>query len=120
MHELAIAQSIVEIVKSAVPAEQAGDVRAVRVRVGRLSGVVADSLEFCFSVIVAETPLRDAAIVIEAVPTVSECKECFNNFIVEDLAFSCPSCGSANIVLVSGTELQVAEIELLDNPVEVT
>jgi len=120
MHELAIAQSIFEIVGSAVPAEQAGDVRAVRVRVGRLSGVVADSLEFCFSVIVADTPLRRASLAIEAVPTISACRDCTHRFPVEDLAFLCPSCGSTNIVLVSGTELQVAEIELLDNPVEVT
>jgi hydrogenase nickel incorporation protein HypA/HybF len=120
MHELAIAQSIFEIVGSTVSAEQAADVRAVRVRVGRLSGVVADSLQFCFSAIVADTPLGSASLLIEAVPAISQCKDCSHCFTVEDLAFLCPSCSSTNIALVSGTELQVSEIELLDKPVEAT
>ncbi len=118
MHELSIAQSIVGIVESAVPAEQAAEVRAVRVRVGLLSGVVAESLEFCFSVIVAETPLRGAKLLIESVPASSECRDCLQRFTVEELIFVCPSCGSTNIALVTGTELQVAEIEVLDNTEE--
>lgn len=120
MHELAIAQSIREIVEGAVPPDQAANVRAVRIRVGRLSGVVADSLDFCFNVIVADTPLCRARLLIELVPTVSQCSECSHRFTVEDLAFVCPSCGSTGIALVSGTELQVADIELEDNSVEVT
>ncbi len=120
MHELSIAQGILEIVQGAVPADQMASVQSVRVRVGHLSGVVADSLEFCFGAIAEDTPLRGASLLIEPVPAVSECKACSRRFDVEDLAFLCPSCGSTNITLVSGMELQVAEIELLDNPVEAT
>lgn len=120
MHELSIAQSIFEIARAAVPGERTADIRTVRVRVGDLSGVVADSLEFCFGVIVADTPLRDARLLIEPVSAVSRCKDCSHLFTVEHLAFQCPSCGSTSIALVSGTELHVAEIELLDSPVRVT
>ena len=120
MHELSIAQSIFEIIGDTIPADQATDVRSIRVRVGRLSGVVADSLQFCFSIIAADTPLRHAGLQIENVPAVSECRDCLNRFTVEDLAFLCPSCSSTNTSLVSGTELEVSEIELLDRPAEVT
>ena len=49
MHELSIAQSILEIVK-----ENAGVtdlVKHVKVRIGELANVVPDSLEFCFGAI---------------------------------------------------------------------
>ena len=118
MHELSIAQSIFDIVHSAVPAGQTGEVRSVRVRVGRHSGVVADSLDFCFGVLVADTPLHNAKLLIEAVPTVVECRECRQSFSLEDLALFCPSCGGTDVALVSGTELQVTEVELLDRPDE--
>ncbi len=60
MHELSIAQNIVDIVQQYVPGEAMGDVRFVRVRVGGLSGIVPESLEFSFSAIVAGTPLGSA------------------------------------------------------------
>ena len=55
MHELGIAQNILEIVQQSVTKEQAPAVRWIRIRVGQLSGVVPDSLEFCFQAIVSET-----------------------------------------------------------------
>ncbi len=118
MHELAIAQSILDIVGDAVPADQAEDVRSIRVRVGKLSGVVADTLEFCFGAIAADTPLSRASLKIEEVPAVSECKDCSNRFAIEDLAFLCPSCSSTCLIMVSGMELEVTEIELLDRAAE--
>jgi hydrogenase nickel incorporation protein HypA/HybF len=120
MHELSLAQGIFDIVGGAVPAEQAADVRSVRIRAGRHSGVVADSLEFCFSVLVADTPLRNASLQIETVPTVAECRDCNSRFALEDFVSICPCCGRANIALISGTELEVSEIELLDEPGEIT
>jgi hydrogenase nickel incorporation protein HypA/HybF len=114
MHELAIAQNILEIVRQSVPEEQAPDVKWVRVRVGQLSGVIPDSLDFCFSVIVGETKMRQAGLAIEQVPTVSRCKECGNQFQIEDMVFVCPACKSTDLEIITGRELQVVEIELID------
>jgi len=114
MHELAIAQNILEIVQQSVPEEHAASVRSVRIRVGRLSGVVPDSLEFCFGVIVRETQMPQACLVIESVPTTSKCNDCSHCFSVEDFAFTCPACRSANLELVSGKELEVVDIEVED------
>lgn len=115
MHELAIAQNILDIVRQSVPEEQASAVRNVRIRVGQLSGLVPDSLDFCFGVIVKETRMRQAKLVIEQVPTVSRCMECARSFDVEDLAFICPACKSTNLELVTGKELEIVEIELEDD-----
>jgi len=114
MHELSVAQSILEIVQQHVPEPQAWAVQAVRVRVGRLAGVVTDSLEFCFSAIITDTPWKTAKLDIEEIPTVCLCSDCAGRFAVTDGAFRCPSCGGVNVQLISGTELQVVEIDLAD------
>lgn len=114
MHELSIAQGIVDIIGQYVPAAQAADVRLVKVRVGQMAGVVPDSLDFCFGAIVDGTPLGRARLHIEETPIRSQCSACGEDFAVEGAAFVCPSCGSGDVNVISGTELQVVEIELSD------
>jgi hydrogenase nickel incorporation protein HypA/HybF len=115
MHELGIAQNILEIVQQAVPDGQKPAVRKVRIRVGQLSGVVPDSLDFCFSILLNESQMPKARLAIEQVPTISQCRDCSHRFQVEDLAFVCPACKSTNLELVSGKELEIVEIELADD-----
>jgi hydrogenase nickel incorporation protein HypA/HybF len=67
VHELGLANSILDIVRQYVPAERAWAVRSVRVRVGDLAGVVPDSLAWCFSAIVSDTPFDKAALTIDHV-----------------------------------------------------
>jgi hydrogenase nickel incorporation protein HypA/HybF len=112
MHELSIAQSIVDIIRQYVPEEQEPEVKLVKIRVGQMAGVVPDSLDFCFEAIVKDTPLGNARLDIEAVPLQSECKVCHEVFAVEGACFVCPHCGGGEIRLISGTELQVVEIEV--------
>jgi len=114
MHELGIAQNILEIVRQSVLKEQIEAVRGIKVRVGQLSGVVPDSLDFCFNVIVNDTELRRASLAIEQVPTTSECRNCMHRFQVEEFDFVCPACRSTNLELISGKELEIIEIELAD------
>ena len=118
MHELAIAQNIVEIVQESVPKAQIPAVRIVKVRAGKLAGVVPDSLEFCFSAIACGTELQGARLQIDRIPATGRCKACAIGFTIEEYAFSCPICGSVEIELVSGTELEVSEIEISEEPVE--
>lgn len=119
MHEMGIAQNILEIVQQAVPEEQSAAVKRIRIRAGQLSGVVPESLHFCFSVIVAETKMKDADLEIEQVPTLARCRDCMHQFQMEDLAFICPSCQSTNLELISGKELEVVDIELAEENQEV-
>ncbi len=114
MHEMGIAQNILDIVQQAVPEEQAAAVRRIRIRAGQLSGIVPDSLHFCFSVMVHETKMKRADLEIEQVPTLSRCRDCRHQFQLEDFLFICPACKSANLELISGNELEVVDIELAE------
>jgi hydrogenase nickel incorporation protein HypA/HybF len=112
VHELGIAQNILEIVRQHVPESDARLVRTVKVRVGDFSGVVADSLEFCFSAIVAESPFAAAKMEIERVPTRISCRLCGRVHESDGVDFLCPECGGGDIDILSGRELDVVAIEL--------
>lgn len=114
MHELSVAHGILELVQHHVPEDQAADVRAVTVRLGALSGIVADSLDFCFGAIVSGTPYAGASLVIERVPTRATCADCTREFAVNALVFRCPHCEGTRIRIVSGDELQVTSVEMAE------
>ncbi|HXF99141.1 MAG TPA: hydrogenase maturation nickel metallochaperone HypA [Bacteroidota bacterium] len=118
MHELSLASGILDIVQEYVPRDRRSAVRGVRVRVGSLSGVVPESLEFSFAAIVAGTPLQHASLVIEHVPASVRCNRCRCEFGVELPIFVCPQCNSSETTMLQGNELQVVEIELQDQPAE--
>ncbi|MEO8678095.1 MAG: hydrogenase maturation nickel metallochaperone HypA [Vicinamibacterales bacterium] len=114
MHELGIATSILDIVQQYVPAERAGLVRLVHVRVGEMAGVVPETLAFCFSVATEGTPYRSAVLAIEQVPMMGRCKDCGATLTMSTPTFWCPECNSPRVQLTSGRELDVLDVELDD------
>ena len=108
MHELSIAQSVVDTVL-----ERTGErhVTTVRLQVGRLSGVVADALLFCFDLATAGTPLEGATLEIEEPTGRAHCRDCGAEFAVQDLILLC-NCGSADVEVMSGRELQLTSVEV--------
>lgn len=108
MHELAIAESIVDAV-----AARTGErsVVAVRLRVGRLSGVVTDALIFAFDLATAGTGLQGARLSIEEPAGRLRCRSCEQICDRDDLLLLC-DCGSADVEVVSGRELTVVSVEV--------
>lgn len=113
MHELAIAQSLYDVV--AVRAAECGAdrVKAVRLRIGEASGVVPDALSFCFELLADADPVvRGARLLIDAVPHRAWCEGCADAFAVEGFVARCPACGAWSERVLSGTELQVFQMEI--------
>lgn len=118
MHELSIAQNILEILEQYVPPERRAAVRQVRVRAGRLSGILPDSLDFCFEAITAGTPLAGSRLQFDTIPIRLKCAACGQVSEVEEPPFFCPRCEGLNVEVVTGMELQVVDIELAEEPAE--
>jgi hydrogenase nickel incorporation protein HypA/HybF len=112
MHELSIAQSVLEIAQASIPAPFDQKVRSIKVQIGRLSGVVPDSLEFCFMAIAQGTPLQGALLEMEQIPFIFKCRSCGASTESEVGIVVCDSCGGVDTEVLSGTELRVVEIEL--------
>ena len=118
MHELAIAEGIVDIIHQYVPENDCTTVRTVKLRLGTFAGVVSDSLDFCFGAITAGTPLAGATLDIEHIPFTVECSTCKEISTNDAGTMLCPACGGSETRVLSGTEMNVLEIELHDEPKE--
>ncbi len=116
MHELSIALAVVDQVGNAVREQGAGGarVRSLTLRVGELSGVVPEALDFSFGVAAEGTVLADARLLIETVEGRARCEGCGRDTATgmpPDLW--CGPCGQA-MSLTGGRELEIARVVLED------
>ena len=111
MHELSIAQSLLDIVVEESGKNGIERVRAIRLQIGEFAAVVPEALTFCFELVSRDTVAAGAALEIEAIPVVARCDKCGETFEVKDQVFLCPECGEPVFEILSGRELSVASIE---------
>jgi len=116
MHELSVAHAVVATVVDALPSP-APRVLQVRLRIGELSGLVPQALEFAYDVAAQGTPLADATLVIERSPIVIDCPACGPQTIASAREFRCPSCGDLCGTVIGGKELEILDITLDDSDV---
>lgn len=112
MHEMAVVQSVLEVVAEEARKHSSPAVRKVKLRIGELSGVVRDSVEFAFEVLKADTLAEQAVLEIETVPLQTECICCgAAECSASDLNLICRGCGGT-LRIVAGRELMVEYIDL--------
>jgi hydrogenase nickel incorporation protein HypA/HybF len=108
MHELSITQSVVD----AVCERAAGRiVHRVTVQVGALTAVVPDAMRFCFDLVTEGTVVAGAELEIDRRAAAVHCHDCGADFEPPDLILLCP-CGSADVVVTAGRELQILSMEV--------
>ncbi len=118
MHELSIAMGMIDELTKIAGRNNARKITTVKLRIGKMSGIVIDSLTFAFDAVKLEYPLlSSAAILIEEVPVRYECNDCKNTFSPQDESDgvyfpSCPRCDSYNLKLLSGEELNIENLEI--------
>ena len=111
MHELSICNAIA----STAEKHAAGrPVSQVKVRVGHLRQVVPDALQFGWEVVSSTTQLKDAELVIEQVPAVVECLGCGARTTLDLPILACGTCEGFDVKLLSGEELLVVSIDLVE------
>ena len=112
MHELSIAMSLIDLA-SAEGERHGGRVTAVYIRVGRLSGVVADALRGSWEMARIETPLAQARLEIEEVPVVVYCPNCDREVALPtEQLFHCTGCGEPTPDVRRGRELELNALEI--------
>jgi hydrogenase nickel incorporation protein HypA/HybF len=111
MHEMSIAASMLEAVQ-AESARRGARVLAVGVKIGAIAGVDFESLRFCFDALVQDTDLAPLSLAVEALPWRHRCRQCTQEFSVENYRTECPACGSPETEIAGGNELEFAYMEI--------
>jgi len=112
MHELAITQSMVDIVLEQAEREGAERVEAISLTIGELSGFVEESVQFYFGFLAKDTPAEGAKLNFNSVPARVRCCNCEQVFQLKEMDWSGPPCGQSDLEIISGKELYVESIEI--------
>ncbi len=119
MHELSMAQAIVDTVLDAAEKNDAEEIVEVTIEVGKLTMLNPEQLKFLLDVIVEDTLLENAELIIEDIPVEIKCHICeFEGLANTDdsdhyLAIVlCPECGERNVEILKGRECNVKTIKI--------
>lgn len=115
MHELSIAYNLVELATEAAEESGIKRVSTLYMKLGVISGVVKEALEFSFDVAIQGTPLEGARLVIEDIPVKVFCPECREeSTLSEPFPMRCASCGAKTGKVLEGREMELYALEALE------
>jgi hydrogenase nickel incorporation protein HypA/HybF len=122
MHEMSLAQSLLDL---ALEHAQGLPITTLVVRVGPLSGVVTESLDFCFEMLSEGTLAEGARLEYDQPPLGIRCRDCGTqvpietdanlapyDILAEAMAHGCPACGSQDLRMEGGFDFKLIEIEV--------
>ncbi|NOZ24863.1 MAG: hydrogenase maturation nickel metallochaperone HypA [Nitrospirae bacterium] len=113
MHELSIAQSILDTAVAECLGADFKRINSILLRVGKSSGVNVSSLLSAFEIIKVDTIADGAVLVCEEVPVRGRCFDCHNDFTADSMLIpSCPVCSGTRFRIHGGRELDIVEIDV--------
>lgn len=112
MHELALAEEIIQLVEAQARRDAFARVTRVRLVIGALAQVEAEALQFGFESVRRGTVADGATLEIDRPAGTAHCLACDSEVPLERRGDACPRCGSSQVLITGGEELRVAELEV--------
>jgi hydrogenase nickel incorporation protein HypA/HybF len=112
MHEMSLAEGVLQIVEDTARANAARQVRSVLLEIGALSHVEVQSLHFCFDAVTRGTVADGARLEVQTVSGRAWCMPCGASVPLQRLGDACPQCGSYQLQVTAGDGMKVKEVEV--------
>lgn len=117
MHEMAIVQSIIDIMEQQATLHHAKKIVRVSLEFGALTGVMPAAITFGFEVLAKGGIAEGAEVEITIVPIKVHCVDCGKETVMEVYQPFCPVCSSASLHIIQGRdEMRIASLEVDDSP----
>ncbi|PTD93435.1 hypothetical protein C9439_07685 [archaeon SCG-AAA382B04] len=122
MHEFSISKEIAMKVKKVAQQKDADHVNKINLRIGKLSHLNVDQLEYCFKTIAKGDELLDKTkLNIEEKNIEVECSCGYEGQVGDEIKklsslanhLKCPSCGNLNPSIKKGKEIFVKDIKIV-------
>ncbi len=110
MHEMSLAEGILQIVEEAARQQGFTRVREVRLEIGELAGVEVDALRFCLDSVLHGTLAEGARVEIEHTPGEAWCMLCGTTVPIRAFYDPCPRCGGHQLQPSGGTQMRVKDL----------
>ena len=115
MHEMSIAESLLDAVQAELAHRPGAVPCTLGVRIGELAAIDPEALRFSFEILVQGGPLQSLQLEIETCPRRHRCHTCAREFVVANYDFRCPQCGDEKTECIGGDELSIAYLEVEEN-----
>jgi hydrogenase nickel incorporation protein HypA/HybF len=112
MHEMSLAENMLQIIEDAAHQQGFTRVRTVWLEIGQLACVEQESLRFGFDVVARGSIAEHARLEIVEEAGQGWCEKCAQNFPLTALYEACPECGSYDIKVTGGDGMRVKELEV--------
>jgi hydrogenase nickel incorporation protein HypA/HybF len=114
MHEMAIVQSVIDIVLQEMDRHGVEKLKTIHLAIGRMSAIVPEQMKMCFDILTTDHKLAGANLNIREVPLTYRCRDCDQEFTSEGITFNCPYCEGRDPEIIFGRELKIESIEVMD------
>lgn len=110
MHEVSIMQNTLDLAIAQAREHGGSKIDCLTLKIGQLSGVIPEALEFAFEVLIQGTIAANAQLEIETIPVVCYCQHCDCHFQPEAYIYQCPNCQKISSDIVRGKELDLVSV----------
>ena len=115
MHELGLVLHVIDQVEELAKENNVSKVTRLTLEVGEVSSIVPSYFSDCFEWAKKKTEyMQDTELEMIILEGVSYCKDCKKTYKTTEYAKKCPHCGSDNTYLVTGNELRIKDIAVVD------
>jgi hydrogenase nickel incorporation protein HypA/HybF len=112
MHELALCQSVLNMLAEQARIHHFDRVTNVRLEVGALSCVSPEAIEFCFAAVTRGTLADGAGLELIRLPGEAWCLDCDATVAIGERHDACPRCGGYRLRLTQGDEMRIKDLEV--------
>ncbi|NDP38532.1 MAG: hydrogenase maturation nickel metallochaperone HypA [Rhodoferax sp.] len=112
MHEMSLAESVLQLMEDAARRDHFTKVTAVWLEIGQLSGVEPEAMLFCFDAVMRDSLAQGARLEIITLPGAGWCMACAKTVPMTEVFGECPHCGGYRLQVTGGTEMRVKELEV--------
>ena len=110
MHEISIAERLVELIEEESRNHGFSRVKAIRLKIGMLGHVEPDALQFCFESVSQGTLAEGAYLELETIAGVGWCSRCRRTVAIAERYDVCPACSQIGVRMTAGDELRLTEL----------
>lgn len=112
MHEMAISESILEIIEEQAAVNNFRQVKTVWLEIGRFAGIEIDALQFTFEAVSRNSVAEGSSLEIIEIPGSAWCLDCGKSVDVQQRYDPCPECGGFKLQVSGGDEMRIKELEV--------
>jgi hydrogenase nickel incorporation protein HypA/HybF len=110
MHEVSVATALIRSVLAHKAERNLSRISQIVIRIGPLSGIMPEALQFAYDSLRQGTLLQDTELVMQESGMNTECRHCHHAFDHPLMPDRCPRCGSEDLRILGGDEFYIQHL----------